>query len=75
MLSALDLFGVSQFVLYRGKDEYTTKTGGLISILIFGILITIFTAMAIDTLNYANIAGSTEETFDFDPKYYKISSK
>jgi hypothetical protein len=59
VLRACDMFSVSQFTLYQSKEEYGTATGGVGSLIIFGILLGLLFQMSLDTLNYANIMVSS----------------
>ncbi len=64
MIRSLDMFGVSQFILYRSQEQYNTKTGGVVSILIIGILVALFLTKTIDAFNYTKINVVSETIYD-----------
>jgi hypothetical protein len=53
------MFSISQFTLYRNSYGYSTLTGGIFSILIIGVLLTIFVSMAITTFSYSDVTSSS----------------
>ena len=67
MLSACDLFAVSQFIRYKGESEFKTATGGFFSIAVLVIFAVLFTNLAIRTVNKEIIAWSSETTSEIEP--------
>ena len=57
-LRKFDLFPASQFLRYRGDPEYTTATGGIISLGVITIFIILFAAMGIQTAKREIIEAS-----------------
>ncbi len=51
MLRMCDLFAVSQFIKYKGEADYSTATGGFVSITILIIFAVLFTNIAIKTVD------------------------
>jgi hypothetical protein len=73
IIKACDLFSVSQFTLYRTKEHYSTLTGGVASLLIVGILLTILAQMSISTLDYAIIKVDAQNLYESDPTNYQLT--
>ena len=48
-LRKFDLFPANQFLRYKGDPEYTTATGGIISLFVITIFIILFATMGIQT--------------------------
>ncbi len=69
-LKACDLFAYDQFTLYRSKENYSTLTGGVASVIVLGVLIAIFLDMAIGVFSYSSITAATETIWDPDPYLY-----
>ena len=62
---SLDLFPYSKLLRYDGADEYTTSTGGVISIGIIVIFVVLFASMGLKTVN-KDIIFTTESTIFSD---------
>jgi len=50
-LKSLDLFPTSNFLRYSGENEYTTASGGVISVAICVVFAVLFASMGIRTIN------------------------
>ena len=46
---SLDLFPTSTFLRYKGDSDYTTATGGFISIAVITIFVVLFFSMGLKT--------------------------
>jgi hypothetical protein len=56
LIKRCDMFSIIQFTRYNGQKSYKTITGGIVSILVYGSLLTIFIGLLMETLNYTNIS-------------------
>lgn len=66
-----DMFSNQQFTRYNGQKSYRTLTGGIVSILLYASLMTIFVGLLMETLNYTNITVTSEDiNFELNPSYY-----
>ena len=50
-LKQIDLFPTNSFIRYNGESEYTTSTGGFMSLIVIIIFIVLFARMGLLTLN------------------------
>lgn len=50
-IRSLDLFSTSQFVNYQGKESYTTFLGGIISLIIYIVIIALGIKMFVSMVN------------------------
>ena len=53
-----DLFSYSTFLRYRGDAEYTTATGGILSLGVIAISAVLFASMGLKTVNKEIIYSS-----------------
>lgn len=51
LLRMCDLFSVSQFIKYKGDNDYSTATGGFCSVLVLTIFAVLFTSLGIRTVS------------------------
>lgn len=71
-LKNIDLFPNSQFLRYNGEKEYTTATGGCISITVITIFIALFASMGLKTLERKIINTSISTEYEVDPQLSTI---
>jgi hypothetical protein len=62
-----DLFSTSQFLLYKGDNDYNTVTGGFISIAVIIVFAALFTNIGLQTANRQIINASTSYVSETDP--------
>jgi hypothetical protein len=60
-LRAIDLFPTSTFLRYKGETDYTTATGGCLSITVIIVFVILFASMGIKTVKrqIINTSSST----------------
>ena len=69
---SVDLFPTSKLIRYNGDAEYTSTTGGIISVLVIAIFIVLFASMGIRTIRKEIIQTETEVSENSDPSELKI---
>lgn len=67
ILKTIDLFPTSIFLRYKGETDYTTATGGFLSITVIIVFIILFASMGIKTLKKEIISTSSETLYEVDP--------
>lgn len=67
VIKKFDLFPTTQFIKFNKESEYTTLTGGVISILLIVIIILLFYSRGLQTLDRTIINSSTSSQMDTDP--------
>ena len=67
LLRFIDLFPNSQLLRYKGDPEYTTATGGFVSLSVIVILIILFASMGFRTINRKIITSSTSTSYSSNP--------
>ena len=55
---AIDLFPTSKLLRYNGESEYTTTTGGVISLTAIILFVVLFASMGLRTVNKEIITSS-----------------
>ena len=71
-LRSIDLFPTSNLVRYNGGTDYTTTTGGLISIVVIAIFIILFASMGLRTLKKELITVEVDRQSEIDPSELKF---
>jgi hypothetical protein len=66
-LRTVDLFPTSNLLRYKGDPEYTTATGGVVSISVITIFIILFASMGYKTMRKSIIHSSTNTEFENEP--------
>ena len=56
---SFDLFSTSQFLRFDGEGEYKTASGGICSLIVIVIFMTLFMSTAIQTVNMEIITWSS----------------
>ena len=64
---SVDLFPSSKFMRYNGETEYTSTTGGVISVAVFAIFIILFSSMGLKTLKKQIIEAESKTTMEVEP--------
>lgn len=67
LLKKIDLFPTNQLVRYNGESEYTTATGGLVSLALIVIILILFSSKGIQTLDRSTISSSISTKIEVDP--------
>ena len=66
-LKSFDLLSTSQFLRYKGQSEFTTATGGFVSLILMVITTILLYNMGILTINRQLINSSISSEIDADP--------
>lgn len=72
LLRKVDLFPATQFIRYKGDAQYTTATGGFVSVAVIVIFMILFASMAIKTVNREIINATTTVNSEIDPVPIKL---
>ena len=72
-LKRMDLFQNNNLLRYNGRAEYTTATGGFISVAVIVIFIILFANMGIKTANREIIYSTETSIFEADPSPLTIN--
>jgi hypothetical protein len=72
LLKKIDLFPTDQFVRYNGESEYTTATGGLVSLALIVVILILFSNKGIQTLDRSTISSSISTKFEVNPSPIKV---
>lgn len=59
LLKSIDLFPTGNFLRYHGEPEYTTATGGMVSVTVLAIFVIMFANMGLKTINRSIIEATT----------------
>ena len=66
-LKKMDLFQTSSLLRYNGEAEYSTVTGGLVSIIVIVIFIILFASMGLQTAQKKIINSIALSTYESNP--------
>lgn len=72
-ISKFDCFASTQFLRYKGEPQYSTATGGIISIIIIIIFIVLFINAAINVINKATVTATTNYSHQNDPELTTVT--
>ena len=67
LLKKPDLFCQTAFVRYNGEADYSTATGGFVSLAVIIIFVTLFFSMGLKTVKREIIKSTTETQSEIDP--------
>lgn len=70
---SFDLFSTSQFLRFEGEGEYKTASGGICSLMVIVVFMTLFMSTAIQTINMQIISWTSTSTLEFDPAETNIT--
>lgn len=73
-LRTVDLFPTSNLLRYKGDPEYTTATGGVVSISVITIFIILFASMGYKTMRKSIIHSSTNTEFENEPSPLTVTT-
>lgn len=71
-LKIFDLFPTTQFIKFNKDSEYTTATGGFVSLGLIIIILILFSSKGIQTLQRSIINSSTSSQIETEPSPLKI---
>lgn len=74
VLKTIDLFPTSTFLRYKGDTDYTTATGGCLSITVIIVFVILFASMGVKTLKKQIINTSSETLYEVDPPKLEIKT-
>ena len=64
---SVDLFPSSKLVRYNGETEYTSTTGGIISMAVIAIFIVLFASMGLKTVRKELITAEFDKQNEINP--------
>ena len=70
---SIDLFSNVQFLRYNGETEYTTNSGGVVSLAVITILIILFASMGVKTVNKQIITSTKSTKYESHPSKTTIN--
>ena len=70
---SFDLFSTSQFLRFDKQGEYKTASGGICSMIVIVVFMTLFMSTAIQTINMQIITWTSTSTLEFDPSETNIA--
>jgi hypothetical protein len=73
LLKKIDLFPTDQFVRYNSESEYTTATGGFVSLGLITIILLLFSNKGIQTLDRTTITSSVSTQIETEPSPIKVA--
>lgn len=74
LLKKVDLFPTDQFTRYNSEAEYTTATGGLVSLVLIIIILILFSNKGIQTLNKTDITSTVSTLIETDPSPIRFTA-
>lgn len=74
VLKSIDLFPTSNLIRYNGECEYTTATGGCLSITVIVICLILFASMGVKTLGRKIISASSTTIHEIDPQLLEVTA-
>lgn len=74
LLKSLDLFPTSNLIRYKDSSDYTTATGGFVSIIVIIVFIVLFASQGIKTVDRQIIQSSVTTEFEAQPPSLRIKT-
>ena len=73
IFQACDLFSASQFLRYKNEENYSTVSGGIVSLMVISVFLALFFNTAIQTINKSIISFTSTVQYQSNPTSTNIT--